>query len=79
MLPGSLVKDEHLGLRIPYRDLHGSRESLLVRTVCMAAGVVIEIITVTVDDEYHRVGYSECTLIFKQSFLPSKRNGAARQ
>jgi hypothetical protein len=51
--PGSFVKDKHLGLRISHRDHCCSNESLLVCSVRIAAGVVIEVVTVAVDDEYH--------------------------
>ncbi len=50
---GSFVKDEHLGLRISLRHPCCSNESLLVCSVRIAAGVVIEVVTVAVDDEYH--------------------------
>ena len=48
--PVSFVKNEHFGLRI-LRGYHFySSESLLVRSVRIAAGIVKEIITIAVDD-----------------------------
>ena len=52
VLSGSFVKDEHLGLRISRRHSQSANESVLVCSVLMAAGVVIEVVTVSMDDEY---------------------------
>ena len=51
--PGSLVKDEHLGLRILHCHPYCSSDSLLVCSARITVGLVIEVVTVAVDDEYH--------------------------
>jgi hypothetical protein len=55
-VPGSLVKNEDFGLRIALRNPQCSSERLLIGSVRLADGVVIEVVAVTVDDEDHRVG-----------------------
>jgi hypothetical protein len=46
------MKDEHLRLRVPFRDRFGSRESFFICSVRIAAGIMIEVATIAVDDTY---------------------------
>ena len=53
VLPASFVKDEHLGLRISLRHPCCFSESLLVCSVRIALGIVIEVVAIAMDNEYH--------------------------
>jgi len=48
--PASLVEDENLRFRVPLRKRFGSRESFFICSVRIAAGIVIEVATIAVDD-----------------------------
>ena len=52
MPPTSFMKDEHLDLRVLLRDRFHSYESFFVRSVLIAVGIVIEVVTVAMDDAY---------------------------
>ncbi|MDW7679802.1 MAG: hypothetical protein SCK70_04515 [bacterium] len=51
--PGFLVKNEYFGVRISLRHLCCSGEGLLVSFSRITFGVVIEVVAVAVNDEYH--------------------------
>ena len=55
VLPRYLVEDEHLGAGVPQGDLFRFCKRLFIRLVLGAAGVVVEVFTVAVDDEHDRV------------------------
>jgi hypothetical protein len=50
--PVSFMKDEHLCLRVPFRDPFGSRQSFFICSVRIASGIMIEVATIAVDDAY---------------------------
>jgi hypothetical protein len=50
--PASFMKDEHLGLRVPLGHRFHFCESLLICSVCIAAGIMIEVATITVNNAY---------------------------
>jgi len=50
--PTSFMKDEHLGLRVPLGDRFRFCESLLICSAGIAAGIMIEVATIAVDDAY---------------------------
>jgi len=50
--PVSFMKDEHLCLRVPFRDPFRSRQSLFICSVRITAGIMIEVATIAVDDAY---------------------------
>jgi hypothetical protein len=47
------MKDEHLGAWILLRDPFRSRESFFVCLVLITTGIVIKIVTITMDDAYN--------------------------
>jgi hypothetical protein len=48
--PASLVKYEHLCFRVPLRNRFGSRERFFICSVRIAAGIMIWVVTIAVDD-----------------------------
>jgi len=52
MSPAFFMKDEHLCLRVPLRDRFRFCQSLHICSVLIAAGIMIEVATVSVDDTY---------------------------
>jgi hypothetical protein len=50
--PVSFMKDEHLCLRVPFRDPFRSRQSFFIRSVGIAAAIMIDVATIAMDDAY---------------------------
>jgi hypothetical protein len=71
------MKNEHLGLSVLLRHLFRGGESLFVRSVLFAAGVVIEVVAVAVDNAYDYIVERESTLDCRQRLKRDGRSKAA--
>ena len=77
--PASFMKDKHLRLRIPFCDRFRFCENLLIRSICMTPGIVIEVTTIAVDDAYNGVAQWQRTLFPERSIPVNWGDSAARR
>jgi len=73
------MKDQHFCLRIPFCDRFRFCENLLIRAICVALGIMIEVTTITVDDAYNGVARWRRTIFPERSFTMNRGDGTARK